>query len=114
MREVLCLGTLFGFGGVWADVCNPMADECQEPLEAVGGQLTERDFRPQAGQVRFTVEPAPHRSRTLSLPSHISGNAAARANGSEMGAAGVTGGEREALEGAGWESLVKHVPGTRE
>ena len=70
VREVLFLGSRFGFGGVCADVCDPVADECQEPLEAVGGQLAERDFRPQAGQVRFTVEPVPHRSRTLSLPSH--------------------------------------------
>ena len=38
----------------------------------------------------------------------------ARADGGEMGAAGVTGVEWEALEGADWESLVKHVPGTRE
>jgi hypothetical protein len=27
------------------------------PLEAVGGQFAERDFRPQAGKVRFPVEP---------------------------------------------------------
>lgn len=37
-----------------------------------------------------------------------------RAGGSEMGAAGVTGAEWEALEGAGWEFLVEHAPGTRE
>ena len=72
VREGLCLGSRFGFGGVCADVCDPVANERQEPLEAVDGHLAERDFRPQAGQVRFTVEPAPHRSRTLSLPSHPS------------------------------------------
>jgi hypothetical protein len=34
------------------------------------------------------------------------------AGSSEMGAAGVTGAEPEALEGAGWEFLVGHAPGT--
>ncbi len=34
------------------------------------------------------------------------------ADGSEMGAAGVTGAEWEALEGAGWEFLVEHGAGT--
>jgi hypothetical protein len=34
------------------------------------------------------------------------------ADSSEMGAAGVTGAEWEALEGAGWEFLVEHVTGT--
>jgi hypothetical protein len=34
------------------------------------------------------------------------------AGSSEMGAAGVTGAEREALEGAGWEFLIEHVAGT--
>jgi hypothetical protein len=47
-REVLCLSSRFGFGGVGADVCNPVVDECEEAVEAVGGQLAERDFRPQA------------------------------------------------------------------
>ena len=32
-HEVLCLGGRFGFGGVDADVCDPMADECQEAVE---------------------------------------------------------------------------------
>jgi len=36
------------------------------------------------------------------------------AGGSEMGAAGITGAEWEALEGAGWEFLVEHVAGTTE
>ena len=40
-----------------ADVCDPVADECQKPVEAAGSQLAERDFRPQAGQVRLAVEP---------------------------------------------------------
>jgi hypothetical protein len=57
VREVLWLGGRFGFGGVGADVCDPVADECQEAIEAVGGQLAERDFRPQAGQVRLAVKP---------------------------------------------------------
>ncbi|MGB6579293.1 MAG: hypothetical protein WBF34_15390 [Streptosporangiaceae bacterium] len=56
MREVLFLGGRFGVGGVCADVCDPVADECEEPVEAVGGQLAERDFRPQAGQVRLAVK----------------------------------------------------------
>ncbi|MGP0023940.1 MAG: hypothetical protein ACLPKE_11390 [Streptosporangiaceae bacterium] len=34
------------------------------------------------------------------------------ADSSEMGAAGITGAEWEALEGAGWEFLVEHVTGT--
>ena len=34
------------------------------------------------------------------------------ADSSDMGAAGVTGAEREALEGAGWEFLVEHVTAT--
>ena len=34
------------------------------------------------------------------------------ADSSEMGAAGVTGAEWEALEGADWEFLVEHVTGT--
>jgi hypothetical protein len=42
---------------VGAGVCNPVAGECEEAVEAVGGQVAERDFRPQAGQVRLTVEP---------------------------------------------------------
>jgi hypothetical protein len=54
---LLCLGGRFGFGGVGAGVCNPVADECEEAVEAVGGQVAERDFRPRAGQVRLTVEP---------------------------------------------------------
>ncbi len=54
---LLCLGGRFGFGGVGAGVCNPVVDECEEAVEAVGGQVAERDFRPQAGQVRLTVEP---------------------------------------------------------
>ena len=57
VREVLCLGGRFRFGGVCAGVCDPVVDECKEPVEAAGGQLAERDFWPQAGQVRFTVEP---------------------------------------------------------
>jgi hypothetical protein len=57
VREVLCLGARFGFGGVCPGVCDPVVDEWKEPVEAVGGQIAERDFWPQAGQVRFTVEP---------------------------------------------------------
>jgi hypothetical protein len=57
-REVLCLGGRFGFGGVGADVCDPVVDECQEPVEAAGGQLAERDLRPQAGQVRRNQTPS--------------------------------------------------------
>jgi hypothetical protein len=57
VREVLCLGARFGFGGVCAGVCDPLVDECKELVEAVGGQLAERDFWPHAGQIRFTVEP---------------------------------------------------------
>ena len=56
-REVLCLGGRFGFGGMGADVGYPAADEREEPVEAVGGQLAEQDFRTQAGQVRLAVEP---------------------------------------------------------
>ena len=54
---LLCLGGRFGFGGVGAGVCNPAVDECEGAVEAVGGQVAERDFRPQAGRVRLTVEP---------------------------------------------------------
>lgn len=54
---LLCLGGRFGFGGVGAGVCNPVVDECEGAVEAVGGQVAERDFRPRAGQVRLTVEP---------------------------------------------------------
>ena len=57
MCGVLCLSGRFGFGGVGADICNPLVDECQEAVEAVGGQLAERDFRSQAGQVCLAVEP---------------------------------------------------------
>src|SRR5690349_19393285 len=53
MHEVLFLGGWFWVGGVCADVCDPAVDECQETVEAAGGQLAERDFRPQAGQVPF-------------------------------------------------------------
>jgi hypothetical protein len=38
-------------GGVCAGVCDPALDECQEAVQAIGGQRAERDFRPQAGQV---------------------------------------------------------------
>jgi hypothetical protein len=34
-----------------------LVDERQEPVETVGGQLAERDFRPQTGQVLLPVEP---------------------------------------------------------
>lgn len=54
---LLCPGGRFGFGGVGAGVCNPVVDECEGAVEAVGGQVAERDFRPRAGQVRLTVEP---------------------------------------------------------
>lgn len=54
---LLCLGGRFRFGGVGAGVCNPVVDECEGAVEAVGGQVAERDFRPRAGQVRLTVEP---------------------------------------------------------
>ena len=54
---LLCLGGRFGFGGVGAGVCNPGVDECEGAVEAVGGQVAERDFRPQAGRVRLPVEP---------------------------------------------------------
>jgi len=46
-----------GLGGVRAGVCDPAADEYQEAVEAAGGQLAERDFRPQDGQVPLAVEP---------------------------------------------------------
>ena len=55
--KVSCLSSRLGFGGVSADVCDPLVDECQETAEAVGGQFAERDLRPQAGEVRLPVEP---------------------------------------------------------
>ena len=55
--DCLCLSGRFGFGGVGADVCNPVVDECEEAVEAIGGQLAERDFRSQTGQVRLAVQP---------------------------------------------------------
>jgi hypothetical protein len=43
---------------------------------------------------------------------YVPGTGRALVAGSEMGAAGITGAEWEALEGAGWEFLVEHVAGT--
>lgn len=40
-----------------ADVCNPVVDDCQEAVEAISGQLTDRDFRSQARQLRLPVQP---------------------------------------------------------
>jgi hypothetical protein len=54
--EVLFLCSRFGFGGVCAGGCDPVVDECEEPLKAVGGQRAGRDFRSQAGYVRFAVQ----------------------------------------------------------
>lgn len=65
VREVLRLGGRFRFGGVCAGVRDPVVDECKEPVEAVGGQLAERDFWPQAGQVRFHGRAAGCRGRAV-------------------------------------------------
>jgi hypothetical protein len=39
VREVLYLGGCLGFGSMGADVYDPVADDCQEAVEAAGGQL---------------------------------------------------------------------------
>jgi hypothetical protein len=60
MRKTLYLRGRFGFGGVGADVCNPVVDDCQEAVEAVeavSGQFADRDFRSQTSQIRLPVEP---------------------------------------------------------
>jgi hypothetical protein len=36
---VLYLGGCLGFGSMGADVYDPVADDCQEAVEAAGGQL---------------------------------------------------------------------------